>query len=82
MDVTLRHCNCLKGPTSRVKDMLVAEGFAVRSLVVKRPMTLQVNVNGKQVWSWALWRRHIPDQKTLAKMIRDAAGGSTEPPEA
>lgn len=69
MDVTIRHCNCLKGPTSRVRDMLVAEGFVVRSLVVRRPMILQVSVGGKQVWSWALWRQ-IPDQKTLAEMVR------------
>ena len=72
MSVTLRYCNCLKGPTTRVRDMLVAEGFTVHSLVVKRPLTLQVNVDGKVIWSYTLWRRQIPDQKTLAKMIRGA----------
>ena len=75
MNVTIRHCNCLKGPTSRVNDMLVAEGFTVKFLVVKRPMTLQVIVGSKQVWSWALWRRQIPDQKKLAEMVRHKSDG-------
>lgn len=74
MNVTIRHCNCLKGPTARVRAMLIAEGFNVGMVVVRRPMTLQVNTATKKVWSYALWRRRIPDQKTLARMIRESEG--------
>lgn len=71
MSVTVRYCLCLKGAASRVLDMLRAEGFTVNPKVVLRPGLLQVTLNGKEVWSWALWRRRVPDQKTLAKMVRD-----------
>lgn len=72
MIVTVRHCNCLKGAVSRVRDMLVAEGFQVTLRPTLRPLTLQVIAEGKEVWSYALWRRRIPDQKTLAEMVRAA----------
>lgn len=72
MDVTLRHCNCLKSATFRVRDMLVAEGFTVQIRTVLRPGVLQVSVGEKIVWSWALWNRQIPDQKTLAGMVAKA----------
>ena len=68
--VTITHCNCLKGPTLRVRDMLVAEGFEVSLRVVLRPGMLRVSVGDKVIWSWALWRRQIPDQKKLAEMVR------------
>lgn len=68
--VTLRHCNCLKATTSRVRDMLVAEGFTVNPRVTLKPLTLQVEVQGQVVWSYALWRRRVPDQQTLVSMIK------------
>lgn len=73
--VTVRHCNCLKASTFRVRDMLVAEGFNVKLHTTLRPLTLQVDVLGKTVWSYALWRRRVPDQKTLASMVRTALQG-------
>jgi len=72
MVVTVRHCNCLKGVTLRVRDMLVAEGFDVRLKTTLRPVTLQVIVGEKVVWSFALWRRQVPGQKILAEMVRNA----------
>ena len=74
MSVTIRHCNCLKTSTYRVRDMLVAEGFDVKFVTTLRPLTLQVDVGGKTVWSYALWRRRVPDQKTLASMVQTALG--------
>lgn len=73
--ITLRHCNCLKTSTFRVRDMLIAEGFDVKLRPTLKPLTLQVDVLGKTVWSYALWRRQVPDQKTLASMVRAALQG-------
>lgn len=73
--VTIRHCNCLKASTARVRDMLVAEGFDVKLKTTLRPLTLQVEVHGKTVWSYALWRRRVPDQKALATMVQTALQG-------
>lgn len=67
--VTIRYCPCLKGTMSRVRDMLLAEGFRVHLRPVLRPGVLQVSTEGEEVWSWALWRRRIPDQKNLAQMV-------------
>ena len=50
--------------------MLLAEGFQVILQPTKVPMTLVVTVDGKLIWSYALWRRQIPDQKKLAQMVR------------
>lgn len=73
--ITLRHCNCLKTSTFRVRDMLAAEGFNVKLRPTLKPLTLQVDVRGKTVWSYALWRRRVPDQKTLASMVKAALQG-------
>jgi len=50
--------------------MLIAEGFQVVLRPTRVPLTLVVSVDGKLVWSYALWRRQIPDQKKLAEMVR------------
>lgn len=52
--------------------MLLAEGFQVILLPTRVPMTLVVTTDGKLVWSYAMWRRQIPDQKKLAEMVRAA----------
>jgi hypothetical protein len=70
MAIVVRHCNCLKVATSRVRDMLIAEGFQVTLRPTLRPLTLQVIAGEKEVWSYALWRRQIPDQQKLAEMVR------------
>lgn len=52
--------------------MLLAEGFQVVLQPTRVPMTLVVSTEGRLVWSYALWRRQIPDQKKLAEMVRAA----------
>lgn len=59
----------MRGMSRRVRDMLVAEGFEVSMIRVRRPHVLRIAVDGQEVWSFGLWRR-IPRQKELAEIVR------------
>ena len=72
MEITLRHCNCLKTATLQVRDLLEAEGFVVRLRPTLRPGVLQLSVGEKVVWSWALWRRQVPSRAILVALVSKA----------
>jgi len=71
--VELIGCICLSGKMNRLRDMLVAEGFELRVVKIRRPGHLRVIANGQCIWSWRLFRA-VPRQLELAEMVRAAYG--------
>jgi hypothetical protein len=69
MKVSVVGCLCLSGKLNRLRDMLIAEGFEVGVVKVRRPGHLRVLVNGSTVWSWSLFRK-LPTQTELKELVQ------------